>query len=197
MGLSAAAYARMLKQLLPPGAIWKLESDTLTSNQLMAIADELARVDARGGNLIDEWDPRTALELLAEWENALGLPDDCLDAVPVTIAERRLAVVQKLASRGGQSRAFYVELAALAGFAVTIEEFSAQVLRSGFRCGSRLYGTDWAYAWRVTSDSGEAPVRFRVGVSRTGDRLVTGGSEIECIIRRAAPAHTIVLFSYA
>ena len=60
--MSAAAYADQLKQLLPRGRLWLLEADAKLRALLLAIAEELARVDARGVDLINESDPRTADE---------------------------------------------------------------------------------------------------------------------------------------
>lgn len=72
MGLGAEAYARMMAALLPPGRLWRLV-DGVLSKLLLACADELARLDARVDDLLDEADPRTASELIPEYERELGL----------------------------------------------------------------------------------------------------------------------------
>jgi uncharacterized protein YmfQ (DUF2313 family) len=182
--VNAAAYARQLKELLPRGAAWLFEADSFLSKTLLAIADELERVDGRAADLLEEWDPRTADETIEDWERVLGLPDSCVTAIPATLAERRLAVVSKLTSRGGQSRAFFTALALACGYSVTIHEYgpSGEVLRVGFRCGDRVSGSYWAYAWRLDVSP------------PAGSALPT--ADFECIIRRAAPAHTTVIFEY-
>ncbi len=180
---SPSAYARMLKQLLPRGALWLLESSSLLSKLLTAIGDELTRIDSRGVDLLVEADPRTATETLEEWERMLGLPDHCIETIPSTLPERRLAVVQKLIRQGGQHAEFYVSLAAACGYTVTIDDtYGASVLRAGFRAGARCYGLLWAFSWRVDV---QPPA---------GDAL--SHDELECVIRRAAPAHTTVIFEY-
>lgn len=95
MGLtfSAAAYARMLKALLPPGKLWRLEPDSLISQALLAAADELARVGTRGADLVVESDPRTADELLPDFEADLGMTAEG------TLAERQARVVARLVRR--------------------------------------------------------------------------------------------------
>lgn len=91
--LSAAVYARMLKALLPPGRLWRLDPDSNLSLLLLACGDELERVDGRGWDLLEESDPSTATELLEDFERVLGLPSDG------TLAERRSAVVGRLIRR--------------------------------------------------------------------------------------------------
>lgn len=217
-GFSAEAYARQLKQLLPRGRVWNLEPGSLTSKVLLAIGEELARVSGRAGNLLDELDPRTALELLNEYEQMLGLPDDCMTEIPISTTERRVAVAAKLAAEGGQTPEFYIALAANLGFADAVVTTFPQ-FRSGHSfSGDRCYGLPWAQAWRLDVPLGDAEANymtvagtvadslalwaaasrtFRSGSSFSGDRLVGYGSiSLECAIRRAAPAHTVVLFGY-
>jgi uncharacterized protein YmfQ (DUF2313 family) len=91
--LSAEVYARMLKALLPPGKLWRLDPDSNLSLLLLACGDELARVDARGWDLIEEADPATTTELLEDFERILGLTAEG------TEAERRSAVVGRLVRR--------------------------------------------------------------------------------------------------
>lgn len=92
MGVTAASYARMLSELLPPGRLWSLVSSTL-HNVLLASADELERIDGRAADMIEEADPSTATELLAEYERELGLDEAATDA------ERRARIVSRLVAR--------------------------------------------------------------------------------------------------
>ncbi len=198
---SAAAYTAQLASLLPRGRAWPREDDSALMQLVRGKADELARVDGRAADLFEEVDPQTTLELLADWERVAGLPDTCI-AAPDSIAERRAAVQSRITGLGGQSHAYFIALAATLGFSVTISEF--RPFRIGSRVGERLYSEEWAHVWRVNVqppavDDGQGlTIRyFRVGQSRVGERLVGFGSlDIECIIRRAAPAHTIVIFAY-
>jgi uncharacterized protein YmfQ (DUF2313 family) len=192
------AYARQLQQLLPRGAAFDIQNDSTHAAILLAVAAELARVDARAIDLADELDPRTAFETLTDWERILGLPDECTAGTAQTIAERQQAAAQKLIARGGQTAAFYVAIAAALGYPATVSEY--RVARSGtLRSGDRLCGEAWAYAWElIVSTSNPAPsIVFRSGISHAGDRLVSRISNaLECAINRAKPAHTIVIFTY-
>lgn len=195
----AAAYRAQLAALLPQGAAWPREPDALLQKLLGGLAEELARVDGRAAAVIEESDPRTALELLTDWERVAGLPDGC---VPVTgsVRERQLAVAAKIAGLGGQSRAFFIQLAASLGYSVEIEEFGPS--RVGVRSGFRCFGSEWAHVWRmniVPDDDDQLIVSswFRVGVSRSGERIRSfGAGQLECLVNRAKPAHSIVIFAY-
>lgn len=110
MGLAADAYARMLGALLPPGRLWRLVTGSVLSNLLLASADELARVDARVDDLLDEADPSTADELLPEYERELDLDEGA------TTAERRALIVARLVARQRYRPAdFQTALATLLG----------------------------------------------------------------------------------
>lgn len=196
----APAYAAQLRQLLPPGAAWEAPEGGVLAGLLLGLGEEFARIDARGIDLLEEADPRSALETLPDWERVAALPDACTGA-PDTAAERQAALHQKLTRPGAQNAAAYVELAARAGFAIEIEEH--RPLRSGFLAGARCNGADWAFAWTVRVRPFEGYLEeasflavFRAG-SRAGDRVRGWGAlDVECLIRRAAPAHTQVLFAY-
>ena len=166
---------------------------------ITGFSDGLARIDGRIAGLENEADPLSALELLTDWERVAGLPDQCLPTTG-SVRERQLRVARKIAGIGGQSRSYFIEQAALLGLTIEIEEFHpAQI---GCRCDERLQNDDWRFVWmiRVVPVSQEEDlVRLswaRIG-SRCDERLRSFSiTELECITRRAAPAHTTVLFSY-
>ena len=75
MGLDARQYAEVLAQLAPPGVAFNSDPESNIAKLLAGMGDEFDRVYARIQDLIDESDPRTTFELLAEWESAYGLPE--------------------------------------------------------------------------------------------------------------------------
>lgn len=200
MARSQADHAQVLRQLLPRGAAWDIAPDGTFARLLDALAAEFARVDARALDLLDEADPRTALETLTDWERVAGLPDSCTGQAD-NVGERRVALIEKLTSVGGQRPADFIELAARIGFEIDIEEH--RPLRTGFRVGDRCKDEAWAHAWTVIVqpfDGAGRPVlaiaHFKVG-DPVGTRVRGFGSlDLECVIRRAAPAHTNVIFAY-
>lgn len=93
MGLTANAFARMMKFLLPPGKLWIFAPDSILSKVLLAASDELVRIDGRASDLLRESDPRTADELLPDFERVLELDSTG------TVEERRARVVALLVRR--------------------------------------------------------------------------------------------------
>lgn len=110
MALAADVYERMLKALVPPGKLWNFSPASGLSLLLLACADELARVDSRGWDLIEESDPLTTDELLEDFERVLDLTAEGTDT------ERRARVAARLVRRQRFRPAdFQVALAELLG----------------------------------------------------------------------------------
>ncbi len=100
MGLSAEAYARMLKALLPPGRIWRLEAESGLSKVMLGAADELVRVDGRADDIIRESDPRTTDELLPDFEEELGLVVSDRKVLSLVRASSQYAAISDAAQTG-------------------------------------------------------------------------------------------------
>ena len=194
-GLTADDYAQVLADLLPRGWAWPREPRTVLMRTFAGLAVEFARVTHRDCDLLTESYPGTALETLADWERICGLPDPCIRPPLTGLQERRAAVLFKLASRGGQSKAYYIAVAAALGFDITITEFFA--FRAGAnRAGQRVNGQDWLYTWRITAINNRV-WSFRAGRSTAGERLRRWGNRmLECVIEPLKPAHTILQFAY-
>ncbi len=184
-----------MQSLLPRGAAWPRDPDARLTQLLSGLAATQARQHARTGDLSEhESDPALALEMLPDWERAYGLPDPCTP-LNATIQQRRAALLARIAARGGQSVAYFTEVAAALGYTITVEEFRPFRFGRG-RFGTPLYGVDWAFAWRVRAP--EATVTpFRFGRSAFGEPLrVWGNEQLECVLTRLKPAHTVLIFAY-
>lgn len=195
-----AAYARQMAQLLPRGPAWNFAPDGPFAQLLLALGAEFARIDTRSLDLIEEADPRTTLEMLPDWERVAGLPDTCTGA-PDEVSERQAALHQKIAGLGGQNRAAFIEIAARLGYQTEIEEH--RPARIGDRVGDPVNGQDWAFAWTLNIRPFEGYLEESefLAVAEIGDRVGVrlrgfGALDLECVIRRMAPAHTHVLFAY-
>ena len=197
MGLTAVAYRSQLQALFPPGDAWPRAADATLTKLLDGIAEELARIDSRALNAVDESDGRMALELLADWERVCGLPDSCSASLATTLQERRGAVVAKLTALGGASRAYFIALAASMGYTIEIDEFRPFITGLN-RCGDILGGGHSVrYQWRVrVPNSRYTP--FRTGSSQCGDLLgkIARAEDLECKLNRLKPAHTHLIFDY-
>lgn len=183
-------HAELLKRLLPPVA-YDL-SAPLLSAELDAEGSALDAAQIAAELILSEADPRSTYQLLADWERVLGLPDPCAGQLP-TIELRRAAVVAKATQHGGQSRAFFIALAARLGFTITITEFSQYSVMSPV--GAPMCGLPWCFTWRVNTPLNTVR-RFSV-MSGVNEPLANWGNTLlECAISRFKPAHTLVQFSY-
>lgn len=195
MAHTVEQYAELLKNLLPPGQAFPREPGTNMEQVLLGLAAELARVERRGDELAVDVNPALTVELLSDWERAAGLPDKCAGVLEDTIQGRRQALLAKLTSVGGQSRAYFIALAASLGYQISITEF--RPFRAGrSRSGDALTNGPWRFVWQV-----EAPattiINFRAGQSAAGERLRSWGNDrLECKFNQLKPAHTLVRFAY-
>lgn len=194
MALSSDDYARMLAGLMPHGPAW---SDQVVAHLVAAWAEELARLDVRIDALIEQADPRTADELLGDWERVLGLPDKCTASIGLSIAERQRLAWAKLTEQGGQSRAYFIALAERYGE-------SGVTISDGFRpmncnddCNDALYSDADKFVWRVNFQHPAANARAMTCNDDCSDALqMYALSLAECPLSERKPAHTILVFSY-
>ncbi|TJZ78798.1 YmfQ family protein [Chitiniphilus eburneus] len=195
MAMTAEDYRQQLSALLPLGLAWPREPDSTLQRVLGAFGAGLAGVDSRSNELLRETYPPTSYELLADWERIAGLPDECSLLGSQTVQERRNAVAAKLAATGGQSRNYFINVAARYGHPnATITEYRAR--RYGHsRLGQRYGGWRWQFVWQLRLPV--IPVVPRECGDPFGEPFQTwGDTQLECMINKLKPAHTWVLFSY-
>jgi len=210
-----AKYKRLIGKLFPLGKAWEKvrEHDLLTG-----VATEFARIHERGQDFLREIDPNQTLELIEDWEQSLGLPDECSPDNQDYI-ERREQIVQKLTALGGMSKAYLEFLANQLGYNITIKDYTpfrtdgrrgrvgnrltnSERLRWKFRVGINRVGQvinswGWLYYFEVSIPATEA-TKFRVGTSRVGERLVVYSNPVlECTLMKHKPAHTAIFFTYS
>lgn len=185
-------HANLLKLLLPPvsydasGAVLtasiEAEGAALDRSQVLASYVLAALTPWGAGGL---W--------LTDWERVLGLPDECAGGLGQTLAERMAAAVAKVQERGGQSREYFIGVAAALGYAITIEEHDAYSCISA--CNEPICDEAWRYAWVVRAP--ETTVRWFTCVSGCSDPLSSWGNLLlECVLNRLKPAHTHLIFAY-
>lgn len=176
----ARDYARLLHQLLPPGDLWRTLGGTM-QNVIDALAVELARVDQRALDLEAEMMPATSVELLEEWETALGLPDGGCELASTT-AGRQAAAQARFTARGrdyGAGVLFLTAVAERLGYAaIEIRRF----YREGFNCDSECVAEvatdEWMFVWEV--------------IARHGDT----DAQLVCELRNAAFKHVELQHSF-
>ncbi|WP_432473345.1 YmfQ family protein [Amphritea sp. HPY] len=193
--MDITAYRQQLVALSPPGLAWNTEPNSDYSACLDVFASALARFDNNIAIALEELDPRTATALLPEWERLLALPDTCTPAAQ-TIQQRREAAHAKYVMKGGQSKAYFIALAAKLGYSITIDTFKPFICGIS-QCGYELNPADMRFVWRVNVP-GERSIYFRAGVSAPGEELlhIVSAAELECVFRKLQPSHTDLFFNY-
>ena len=126
--------------LLPQGQAWPRSPQSTLVQTCDGLSEYWGFVDGRAADLLErESDPRQTIELLPDWERNWGLPDPCYTA-PQTIGQRQLALVMRMTMQGAQSREFFISVAAMLGYTITITEYRTFVVGLD-RCGdNRVYG---------------------------------------------------------
>lgn len=205
-------YQQAMADNMPTGPAWPREPGAVLMKVLSGLASNWAYVDGRAADLLEiESDPRVTSEMLDSWETAWGLPDPCI-AEAVTVSDRRIALVQKMTSEGGQSIPYFLSVASGLGYTIWIQEYSPYMTGMS-RCGdTRIdpYSNDYRwvigypeirYQWTVhLTNNRETWFRAGAGGGEVGvDHMLTIAlaTDLECIIRRWKPAQTEVSFDYS
>ena len=175
-----AEFAGSLIAKLPPGDAFT--GATNLQGLLTGIASAFADVHAAAYQLseVEELPWLTTL-LLPHWNLDWGLPDVCTPA-GATVQQQRAALMAKIAAApGGQSKSYMIAVAAALGYSIYIIEDAAST-----------------YTWVVHAAPTAPTQHFHAGSNRAGDLLQVVGSntQLECILRRIAPATKILQFSY-
>jgi uncharacterized protein YmfQ (DUF2313 family) len=192
---SADDFASVIHALMPRGLAWPKDPTSVQGQVILGLAPTWQRHTAANNQLLVDAFPATAVELLPEWEETLGLPDPCAGPSP-TLQQRQAQVVARLTNSGGQSVPYYVNYAATLGYAVTVTEFAP------FRCGQSRVGQplgsqDWIFTWRINAPLNTVTY-FTTGHSAVGQALATWGNTVlECELMSIKPAHTYLNFGYS
>ncbi len=197
---SADDYAGVIADLLPTGTAWPRDADSALMAWVSGCSQIWGDVSTRAAALlVVEADPRRTVEMLPDWERALGLPDPCVP-VTLTLPERQQALVNKLTIQGGQSRQFFENVAAILGYQIAIQEFRP------FQFGLSSFGgprgafflPSSRFFWRVTV-TGPRLTRFSFGRSSFGrDSFleIVKAVDLQCVFTRWGPSHCTVIFDY-
>ncbi len=198
MAVTAQEYVGVLKEFLPPGPAWpRGDSTSLFALMFEVWGAELSKVDSRARALIIEDDPRFAIETFQDWLDEWGLPDDCIRAWSnANDTTLRKLLLWKIQTVGSQNWQFFVDLAAMFGYLITIDEFNRHSVRS--RTSDVLSSEIWPHTWRVNVLSAQgSAMNYHEVVGDAKEPLAWwGDSLVECLIKRYAPAHARLSFAY-
>jgi uncharacterized protein YmfQ (DUF2313 family) len=192
---SAQDFTDVILALLPRGLIWPRDPNSVEVQAVSCLAPTFARHTLSDNNLLIDAFPATAVQLLTEWEETLGLPDPCAGESP-TLQQRQAQVVARLTNSGGQSVPYFVGYAKTLGFSVTVSEFAP--FRAGqSRVGQPTGTQDWFFTWRINAPLNTVTY-FEAGQSTAGQALESWGNAVlECELMAIKPAHTYLNFGFS
>ncbi len=199
MGVTLEAWLLALQALLPPGRALVREPGAVLTRLLESFAALLLSAQLLLEDLAVQYDPRRALSMLPDWERLLGLPDACAPAGQ-QVPDRQVAAFGRLTEFGGQSRAYFIDLAQRNGEAgVTITDgASFAPMNCNSNCNSALFSIADRFVWRVNIPHPALNARTMTCNSACDSALqMYTPSTIECMFNERKPAHTSVIFAYA
>ena len=144
--------------------------------------------------------PTSVSIAIDDWERELALPDPCGNP-PDGIDARRFAVRARLTAVGGASPGYFICLARAAGYEISIAEPTAfECSFSECNSAEETTSIDPETIWIVQPESYR---QFEFEAGAGGGELGDGGSRLvaytditglECLLRRAQPVHTTLVF---
>lgn len=166
-----------LLSFLPNGDVWTRGRCTWMARLMWAPARALCDFQ----DLVEyfvyyEFSPLTAVYMLPEWEEFLGLPDPCF--TPNTLKERQVAAFAKWTFDSVPSPSFFSELGKNLGMNdIEIEYiYLGTMLEYGDEMGGEMKGPDWEYTWKIKYKSGPWNQAF------------------ECLVNQYKLEHVIIVF---
>ena len=183
--------------LMPDGWAWNHDAASNAVQSFRPLADFVAGFEAAAEAQLDEAVPLTAQQLVGAYERVLGA-DPCLgDPSTLPFDALRMSISTRWTQPTDVSIPGLIALAAGYGVGITITE----VVRKPW--GGRVCGDPWVpnpqqFTWVVSMPAARV-VPFVWGGSRWGTPFGTieRNTQIECVISRVAPSHTVPVFSYA
>lgn len=175
-------YAFSIEQLLPQGLAWNFKPGGVAKQLFRALGLEFSRIERRVRELIEEADPRTTQELLADWERVAGLPAICEGGdAPTTIEGRQAALHTKLTARPSGNAPFFLGIAESLGYPDAEIRYEGDPFLCTDPCTDGLYGHEggWLYFWTLVANA-------------SGDNDAT----LQCLVRDYAQAHEITAVEF-
>ena len=192
----ADSYAREMFARLPKGAIWPVRFTGIWSQFLLAIGCEFGRIRQAILHLMNELDPRTTSDMLDDWEQAYGLPDECI-AAPTTDPERIRRLLTLVTMKGNLRKRFIEGIVYDIGVDVLLEEFAPATM-GVLRCGGFMAGHGWRWALFCHAPT-TTVTRAYMGAAACGDRITDfGNPALECVVRKHIPvtSKNKIVFGY-
>lgn len=166
-------YVSALQALMPRGLAWPRDASATQTALLAGLAPSFQRVNADANQLLVDAFPATVDDLIAEWNATLGLPG-LTGYTGTDLPTQQQQVVAALTDSGGQSAAYFIDLAARLDLPIAISGYRPYHVNEAVNLP--MYGQPWAHAWLVTVLSAD------------------DCSALVQLFNLYKPAHTVVIF---
>lgn len=184
-------HARSLADYLPNGRLFEAKNinDSNFRQLILGLSGELFTAEGYLITLEQEYFPDRTTLFLNEWEQTLGIPDDCFDGQGDNNTRRRDILV-KLSALGVQTADDFVTLGAIFGKTVTVTPLSDEAfppLPVPFTPISFPDGRFIIVVTGVDLVSGVPPYDVPFD-------LIVGESVLECLFTKQIPGNCNVIF---
>lgn len=188
--------ADQLTDHMPDGKVWQAKAinDTNLRGLVVSTAYPFNLVQAKIEEFICEFDIRTTTKFIDEWEESVGLPDDCFGADTDTdIQSRRNAVIERYKKEA------IVTLAEMQAYVDAIFGVGEVTLYNG----TEYYSFEREFQGSFLGNTNEkfiivAEVLTQGNLfERNFEDTFTGALDtvkINCVLRRVVPANVLILF---
>lgn len=181
---------RQFADHIPEGRAWnsKIDENSVMYKNIKSLASAFNIVQQQIELIANEFNINLTVDLLPDWEESVGIPDDCIFELQ-DLEERRETVIQRLKKIP----------------VVTKAEFEALALSLGIEVTVLPGGEVEAFPLTFPFNFSETYPKFRMFVYFPGDRLgfpynfpLTFGSfsidVIKCVFDRVAPANVEIIY---
>ena len=97
----------------------KNREDSTLRKILIGLASEWLNFRSKINEVSNEYNPKTTTQLIEEWEQFVGIPDNCIP-VASTIEQRRLNVLLKLAGINAATEKQFKNVASILGYNIEV-----------------------------------------------------------------------------
>lgn len=183
-----------LLSCLPPVAYDRSASGVVAEAATTAHVMDLAH---DGSQLVlREQQPDIAQAMFSDWERNYALPDSCVGGAAAPESARRANLLERVAGRGNLSRAYMLSIAERLGYpGCSISEPS--LMTCADPCDGALNGPEFVGVWTLHVPVSTAVVQMTCTSPCDNALRTWGNTQLECVINRRKPAHTLALFAYA
>ena len=183
--------ARQLASHLPDGRAWAGKNLDGTNMRALVKGCAAAFMEIQGQieTLAREFDVRLTDQLLPDWEESCGLPEECIGPL-ASLEERRKSVILRLRKIPFVTKADYEQLAFdLTGLSITVTP-GAEVELFPLPFPIHLASGNSYFKLYVTFNEVVAgfPYSFPFNFVSTSDNIV------RCVLEQIAPANVLIIF---